>query len=133
MKKSILLFAFTTLFLFSCSSDSDNNSTVDTSQIVGVWFLESATIDGEEVGSSDEIEFTSNQRAFFTYYNFGSNGQDITEIGDYSISGTTLTISWDDSDPGNDALIFQILELTSSRLKLRSNVDGDILIETYTK
>ena len=57
------------IFLTSCSSDSDNNSTVDTSQIVGVWFLESATIDGEEVGSSDEIEFTSNQRAFFTYYN----------------------------------------------------------------
>jgi hypothetical protein len=133
MKKSILLFAFTTLFFISCSSDSDNNSTIDTSQIVGVWFLESATIDGEEVGSSDEIEFKSNQRAFFTYYNFGSNGQDITESGDYSVGGSTLTISWDDSDPGNETLIFQILELTSSRLKLRSNVDGDILIETYTK
>lgn len=131
MKKSILLFAFLTFSLFSCSSDSnsDSNPNINANQIIGTWILQSATINGEEVGSSDEIEFTNTQRAFFTYYNFGTNGEDITENGDYSISGNTLNIQWDLSGSTQ----YQILELTSSKLKIKSVDSGETLIEVYTK
>ena len=54
MKKSILLFAFVTFSLFSCSSSDDNNSSIDTTQLVGTWFLESAKLDGDEVAEKVE-------------------------------------------------------------------------------
>lgn len=133
MKKSILLFAFVTFSLFSCSSSDDNNSSIDTTQLVGTWLLESATLDGDEVGSSDEARFTSNGRAFYTYYNFGTNGQDITENADYSLNGNTITVTYDDADPGNETDTFQILELTSSKLKVKSTDSEGTLIEIYTK
>jgi hypothetical protein len=41
----------------------------------GTWLLESATIDGEEVGSSYKIQFTSVQRAKFYYQNPTSNSK----------------------------------------------------------
>ena len=132
MKKSILLFAFLTFSLFSCSN-SDNNSSIDTTQLVGTWLLESAKLDGEEVGSSDEARFTSNGRAFYTYYNFGTNGQDITENADYSLNGNTLTVTYDDADPGNGTDTFQILELTATKLKVRSSDSEGTLIEIYNK
>ena len=133
MKKSILLFAFVTFSLFSCSSSDDNNSSIDTTQLVGTWLLESAKLDGDEVGSSDEANFTSNGRVFYTYYNFGTNGQDITENADYTLNGNTITVTYDDADPGNETDTFQILELTSSKLKLKSTDSEGTLIEIYTK
>jgi hypothetical protein len=132
MKKSILLFAFVTFSLFSCSS-SDNNSSIDTTKLVGTWLLESAKLDGEEFGSSDEVQFTSNNRAFYTYYNFGANGQDITENADYSLNGNTITVTYDNADPGNETDTFQILELTSTKLKVKSTDSEGTLIETYIK
>lgn len=136
MKNSILLFAFTALSLLSCSDDSDSNTSIDATQLVGTWMLESATIDGEEVGSSYKIEFTPTERAKFYYRNPISNttfGPDIIENGDYSLNNNSLRITWDDSDPGNETSTFQILELTSSRLKFKSIQDGETLIETYTR
>ena len=133
MKKTILLLAFVSFALFSCSSSDDNNSSIDTTQLVGTWLLESAKLDGEEVGSSDEARFTSNGRAFYTYYNFGTNGQDITENADYSLNGNTLTVTYDDADPGNETDTFQILELTATKLKVRSSDEEGTLIEIYNK
>jgi len=134
MKKS---YFFIGAFLFlltsiSCSS-SDDSPSIDTEQLVGTWLLESAKIDGEEVGSSDEVRFTSNERAYYTYYDFGTGGEDIIEDADYSLSGNSITVTWDDSDPGNESDTFQILELTSTKLKLKSTEDGETLIEIYNK
>ena len=134
MKKTILLFAFLTFSLFSCSSSNDNNnSSIDANQLVGTWLLENAKLDGEEVGSSDEARFTSKGRVFYTYYNFGTNGQDITENADYSLNGNTITVTYDDAEPGNENDTFQILELTSSKLKVKSTDEEGTLIETYIK
>jgi hypothetical protein len=132
MKKTILLFAFISISFISCSS-SDDAISIDSEQLVGNWFLQSATIDGEEVGSSDEIEFTSNQRAFITYYNFGSNGQDITDSADYSINGNNIVLTWDDPEPGDETFTYEILELTSTTLKVKSFDGVDTVIEIYNK
>jgi len=132
MKKSILLFVFLTFSLFSCSSSDDNNSSIDSAQLVGTWLLESATIDGEEVGSSYKIQFTSAERAKFYYRNPTSNttfGPDIIENGNYTLNNNSLKIFWDEGGSSQ----YQILELTSSKLKLKSVDFGETLIEVYTK
>lgn len=134
MKKSIFLFALVTSF--SCSNNDDNNSTIDTTQLVGTWLLDNAKLDGEDVDSSYKVQFTSAERAKFYYKNPISNttfGPDIIENGDYSLNGNSFTVSWDDSDPGNETDNFQILELTSTKLKVKSTDDEGTLIETYTK
>lgn len=136
MKNSILLFAFSAFSLLSCSDDSDSNASIDTTQLVGTWMLESATINGEEVGSSYKIQFTSTGRAKFYYRNPISNttfGPDVIENGDYSIISNSIRVTWDVSDPGNETSTFQLLELTSSKLKYKSNSDGEILTEVYTR
>jgi hypothetical protein len=134
MKKSILLLAFFTFSLFSCSSnDKDITPSIDTTQLVGNWFLESAKLDDVEVGSSDEARFTSEGRAFYTYYNFGANGQDITENADYKLIGNTIKVTYDESDPGNETDNYKILELTSNKLRLESPIGNRTLIENYIK
>lgn len=134
MKKIILFFAL--IALFSCSS-SDSSSSVDMTQLVGTWLLDNAKLDGEDVDSSYKIQFTSSQRAKFYYLNPTSNstyGPDIIENGDYSINGNSVTISWDNFDPGNENTQYQILELTSIKLKIKSVISGEgTLIETYLK
>ena len=132
MKKNILLIAFVTLLLSSCSSSDDNNFSIDTSKLNGTWLLESATIGGEEVGSSYKIQFTSTERAKFYYLNPTSNttfGPDTIENGDYSLTNNTLNISWDEGGSSQ----YQILELTTTKLKLKSFDLGETLIEVYTK
>lgn len=136
MKKTILLFAFVTFSLFSCSSNDDNNSSIDITQLVGNWLLESAKLEGKEVGSSYKVQFTSSKRAKYYYKNPTSNttfGPDTIDNGNYLLSGNSFTITWDDSDPGNETDTFQILELTSTKLIVKSTDDGGTLIETYTK
>ena len=136
MKKSILLLAFVTFSLFSCSS-SDSGVTIDKTQLAGTWLLDNAKLNGEDVDSSYKIQFTTALRAKFYYLNPTSNttfGPDIIENGDYSLSGDSYTIIWDSADPGNETTQYQILELTSTKLKIKSIISGEgTLIETYLK
>jgi hypothetical protein len=134
MKKTILLFAFISISFLSCTS-SDDAISIDSEQLIGTWFLQSTTINGEVLNSSDEIdlEFTSNQRAFFTYYNYGSNGQDFTDSADYSLNGNNIIFTWDDPEPGNETFTYEILELTSTTLKVKSFDGVDTVIEIYNK
>jgi hypothetical protein len=134
MKKSILLLAFLAFSLFSCSSNDDNNTpSVDASKLVGTWLLESAKLDGDAVGSSDKIRFTSNNRAFYTYFKYGDKGDDITNDASYLLEGNVMTVSWDDPEPGNETDTFQILELTSTKLTVKSTDEEGTLIEVYIK
>jgi hypothetical protein len=131
MKKSVFLLIFVSFLILSCSSDDD--SSVDTTQLVGIWYLESAELDGVEVGSSDELEFTSNGRAYFTYYDFWTAGQNITDNANYSLNNNSIVITWDEPEPGDETDTFQILELTSTILKVKSTDEEGTLIEIYTK
>ena len=135
MKKSILFVAFVTFSLFSCSS-SDSGASIDTTQLVGTWLLDNAKLNGEDVNSSYKIQFTNALRAKFYYLNPTSNttfGPDTIANGDYSLNGNSYTITWDDSDPGYETDTFQILELTSTKLMVKSTDDEGTLIETYLK
>lgn len=138
MKKKILLFSFLFLSLISCSNtDNENSATIDTTKIISTWNLQSATLNGDEVDSSYKIEFTSNNGTKFYYLNPTSNttyGPDTIETGTYTIVNNTLTVTWTGSDPGLATAKYDILELTSNKLKIKSVITGEgTLIETYTK
>jgi|694.fasta_scaffold29824_4 hypothetical protein len=132
MKKTILLLTFVTLTLFSCSS-SDDSASIDTTQLVATWLLDNAKLNGEDVDSSYKIQFTTAERAKFYYLNPTSNttfGPDTIENGDYLLNGNTINISWDESGSTQ----YQILELTTTKLKIKSIIPGEgTLIETYIK
>lgn len=137
MKKSILLFAFLTFALFSCSNNNNDTATsptVDISKLSGTWLLDNAKLDGENVSSSYKIELTSDNIANFYYKNKTSNttyGPDTIETGPYLLNNTTLKISWYGS---GTTTTYQISELTAAKLILKSVIPGEgTLIETYTK
>lgn len=137
MKKSILVFALLTFSLFSCSSNDKESSSVDSNQIVATWLLVNAKLDGAEVTSSYKIQFTSDNRAKFSYRNPTSNttfGADDVENGNYTFKDSNLTIMWDSYDPGHEITQYQIIELTSTKLIIKSVISGEgTLVETYAK
>jgi hypothetical protein len=135
MKKIIVLLTFSIFILFSCSSSNEeNNTSINTNELVNTWLLKQALLNGNNTDSSNEIRFTTDKKVFFTYYNYGSNGQNITETGNYTINGNIIIINWDSADPGLETANYDILELTSSKLVLKSVISGEgTLIETYTK
>lgn len=137
MKKLILIFAFLIFTLFSCSNNDNNSttsSTVDVSKLSGTWLLDNAKLDGENVSSSYKIVLTSDNIANFYYQNKTSNttyGPDTIETAPYLLNNTTLKISWYGS---GTTTTYQILELTSTKLILKSVIPGEgTLVETYTK
>lgn len=139
MKKSILIIAFVVSSFYSCSNSEsvDDSKTIDINQLVGTWNLQSAKLNGEAVSSSYKIQFTSAKRAKFYYRNPTSSttfGPDIIEQGDYTVTGTSLNITWDESDLGLEVGRYTIQELTSSQLQLKSVITGEgTLTETYIK
>lgn len=137
MKKFILLFVFITFSLFSCSDSDNETKTIDKNRLIATWLLDNAKLDGDEVSSSYKIQFTSDNRAKFYYRNPTSNttfGPDIIEDGDFTAKDVNLTVMWDSYDPGNENTQFEIIELTVSKLILKSVIPGEgTLVETYMR
>jgi hypothetical protein len=137
MKKMKLTYGFliAIMILTSCSSDDNNDSGNDAS-IVGTWTGVSSSFNGQNSGAPDNsiVKFTSDNRAEFVYEGFGNNGQDISEFGDWTKSGKTLTINWDDADPGLETYILTITALTENSLKWETEIIGEgTLKETFER
>ena len=116
------------LFIFTgCSSEDDSSNSTEESNLFGLWYSE-PNADPEMT-----LEFTQNYRTHFTYHEFGNNGQDITESGDWELNGNNLKIYWDESDEGNEIYNVEILELTDSTLKWKVNIDDNYYIESYVR
>ena len=139
MKKNIVFFLITFLTLSSCSKseDSVNVASIDKTQLAATWLLNTAELNGKTVSSSYKIQFTSQARTKFYYKNPTSNttfGPDVIENGGYLLSDNALKVTWDSADPGLEIAQYQILELSSSKLILKSVISGEgTLIETYSK
>lgn len=126
----VILICFT---LWSCSDD-DTSATDEL--LVGTWIGESSTWNGNDTGTPDSniIIFMANHRTEFIYEGFGTNGQDISEMGSWTKSGNTLTITWDEADAGLGTYVLQIEELTASRLKWITDIQGEgTLRESYQR
>ena len=136
MKKiNLLLTIILGITILSCSSDdSDDNET--NSNLIGTWYGISSIFNGNNSGIPDNniVKFTSDNRVEFIYEGFGNNGEDISEFGDWTENGSTLTITWDDSDPGLENYVLKILELNESTLKWQTEITNEgTLIETFRK
>lgn len=132
--KLTYVFLTTIITLTSCSNDDDNNGS--DASITGTWYGTSSSFNGQNSGIPDNniVKFTSNNRTEFIYESFGINGEDISEFGDWTKNGNTLTINWDDADSGNETYILQITELTENSLKWTTVVSGEgTLTETFEK
>lgn len=71
-----------------------------------------------EVNSQEKVKFTENSVSF--YYN-----SNISESGKYSISNDIITIKWDESDPGMEEYILNIIELNDTTLKWEADISGE--------
>lgn len=136
MKTSnLLLTLILGIILSSCSSD-DSNTPLNTSNLIGTWYGISSTLNGNNTGIPDHnvMTFTVDNRVVFTYEGFGNNGEDISEYGNWVENGSTLTITWDDSDSDLENYVLEILELNQTTLKWRTEIAGEgTLIETFSK
>jgi hypothetical protein len=138
MKKRNLIYGILIgiLTFASCSSDDDNNDSGTDAYIIGTWNGTSSTFNGNNSGVPDNniVKFTSDNRTEFVYERFGNNGEDISEFGDWSKNGNTLTINWDDADVGNETYILQITELTENSLKWSTEISAEgTLTETFER
>lgn len=132
MKNFFILFSMF-IILSSCSSD-DNTTT--SGNLIGTWIGVSSTFNGINSGVPDNsiVKFSANNRVEFVYEGFGNNGQDISELGNWSKSGNTLTIEWDDADQGLGIYVLTITELSQTTLSWKTTIQNEgELRETFTK
>jgi len=144
MKKlNLLLTIILGITILSCSSNNENGNE-NNSDLIGTWYGISSTFNGGNSGVpyNNILKFTSDNRVEFIYEGFGNSGEDISDFGDWSENGNTLTITWDDSDPGLENYVLEILELTETSLKYTTDIYGEnngqevfegTLIETFSK
>ncbi len=125
MKKYLLVLSF--LIFASCSNSDSSRLSVQSSDLVGTWDLQSANLNGEKVGSYYKIQFIKEGRVQY-YYERGKS----PERGDYFTEGNILTIIWDEFDSGLEVYKTEIQELTDTRLQMKTIIpDEGTLIEVY--
>ena len=134
MKKSILLLAVVFTTLFSCSK-SDDNSSQSQGSIVGKWKLQSSSSGTLSTCNLDNAtyQFFANNTAIETDGHLsGSNCVQSTYNETYTLNNNVIIIK-EVGYTGTDVsqFTFNVLELTSSSLKLKYVPTGNIL--TYSK
>lgn len=136
MKKLNVLFLslFALATITSCSNDDDDSS----ASIEGKWQIskEGETLttleDAENYGSCGLhiVEFSQGGTFKQTGFDYdGSECNPYTDQGTWTIKDNSLTTK--DSD--NDIIVFEILELTDSTLKVKSTDSQGAWIEVYIK
>ena len=131
MKKTFYLFITLSISLFitSCNSDDDSKPEIDNAiQIIGLWEIDKQFLNG------DILPFSDDCHAIETTVELDPIQGECVEAepskGTWSISNSELTLNYTQTGSiiQNDTYIFEILELTSSSLKIKTvstDIDGD--------
>lgn len=130
---NFLLTLLATLFFFTgCSSDDDNPNS--NSPILGTWnYNRYALSDWNEGNWNDDVEpitleFSSNG-TFIDRYDGEIDGG-----GTWSISGDTLTMTYDDEEWGDETIDFELVLLNDTTLRIKETFEnGDWEMEEYIK
>lgn len=146
MKKMKLTHGLLIILAIFTSCSSDDKDSNGNEYLIGTWTGITRTFDwnSSEIPGYNYspgyniVKFTSDQRTEFIYKEYGINGEDISEFGNWSKKGNTLTITWDEADPGLEKYILTITELTENSLKWENLVNMKetpigTLTETFTK
>lgn len=131
--KNILFLLLATLFIFSsCSSDDDNSN--NSSPILGTWSYNAYKVsdwnNGDWIYDVEPItlEFQSNG-TFIDRYDGEVDGG-----GTWSISGDTLTMTYEDIEWGDETVYLEIVLLNNTTLRIKESFDdGDWEMEEYVK
>lgn len=116
--KRLLPFLSLAILISSCSKSDENGKIENKNSIIGTWITSESRLNGMEVNSQEKVKFTENSVSF--YYN-----SNISESGKYSISNDIITIKWDESDPGMEEYILNIIELNDTTLKWEADISGE--------
>jgi hypothetical protein len=117
-----LLYLFLALTLACSNEANDDNSE---SLLLGEWQYDS------NPGYGDPT-FYEDGRVKFHYFS-EAWGDNFSEWGDWTLSGSSLKIFWDESDPGLEVYDTTVLELTTSKLVWKVDIDGELSQESFTK
>lgn len=129
MKKIVVLFlAVLSLGVVSCSSDDDSGASIH-----GKWYFNKVGFgtflidyDHECTTQKDYFEFLAS--GILNEANHDVNCEASVESGTWAKTGNQLSISFDDED-----LVFEIVELKKSTLKLIGEVEGISVTATFTR
>ena len=120
--------------MLNCSSDDNSNSDAFATDIVGTWELISLTVNEleflDETSCFDRLTFTATTVQSTEFYDY-EDGEgcvlDYTsETGTYNISANILTGTIE-----GETIIFEIVELNSTTLKLKSSLSEDGINITF--
>ncbi|MCZ8196101.1 MAG: lipocalin family protein [Flavobacterium sp.] len=136
LKSLVLLFLVATVSLVSCNKDDD--ATPAAAALEGKWqYSKQGTIvNGQEVlvdydhatgCTKDYIEFLS-AGVFKEHSFFGTSCEEDIFTGTWVRNGSTVTATVD-----GEASPAEILELTSTTLKIKYSLEGGFYINVYTK
>jgi len=122
--KKLLGLTLAAILLVSCS---DDDSSVNTENLVGKWFPTTTQIKGRPATpyendcatAKDNIEFDTNGTGTNVYYN--TNCEDYTDDMTYAIIDKTLTINF---GSGN-VVSYKVTSLSSSKLVIEEGYDAD--------
>ena len=128
-----------TLALNSCSSDGNGDSStavsVKESDLIGKWYLKETLFPDGDVTNDDDfyMQILANHVLKYTYTDFGAHGEDITETGTWSLSGSNFKVVSKDADAGNETSTYKITTINSTTLKWTFKDGNENIVETYTK
>lgn len=135
-KQILMLVVFTTFSLVSCNNDDDGGN----ASIEGKWELskEGPVVSGQEeledfvpdAGCSKDYDEIKAGGIGTSYY-FEDNGSGCETYSNeftWSREGNTVTITF-----GSDSYSAEILQLTSSTLKLKTEEQGQVYITVYKR
>jgi len=135
-KQIVMLVAFTTFSLVSCNNDDDSGN----ASIEGKWELskEGSIVSGQEIlvdfepdaGCSKDYDEIKAGGSGTSYY-FEDNGTGCESYSDdfsWSREGNTVTVTF-----SGDSYSAEILQLTSSTLKLKTEAQGQVYIALYKR
>jgi len=129
-----IFFVLFSMFIILSSCSSDDNTTTS-GNLIGTWIGVSSTFNGINSGVPDNniVKFSANNRVEFVYEGFGNNGEDISELGNWSKIGNTLTIEWDYGQ-GLGIYVLTITELSQTTLSWKTTIQNEgELRENFTK
>ena len=128
----VAIMAVILVTLIACGK-SDSGGSVDNKNLIGTWVWESGTVDGvpESVFTEKEVSRT------FVVKNFFDDVLKYCDIetkkGSYSVSGSTISIIWEDKSGGSATI-----SIVGNKLILSVSGEDDkgkkhTLVETYIK
>lgn len=132
--KKVLTLAMAALFLASCSSDDNDEPTINVDHLQKRWYPESTRLndgdpqpyDGHESCGKDYTEFQANN-AMREVDVVDCQTDPVVTTGTYNLQDETLTTS-----VGGTTVVYTIKKLNANTLELETTFNGNTITDIFT-